>query len=508
MVKAYRNPILPGFYPDPSICRVGEDFYMVTSSFEYFPGIPIFHSRDLVHWEQLGHCLTKESQLPLDGVECSGGIWAPTIRWHNGTFYVTSTNVSLGGNFYVTASNPAGEWSEPVHVAMAGIDPSFTFDESKAYYMTNQASADGTAGISMAEINPETGELLSDIRFLWAGSGGRAQEAPHLYHIGKWYYLMIAEGGTQFTHMETIARSKSIWGPYEACPRNPILSGVSALGDVHCPGHGDLVEDLQGNWWMVHLGIRISRKYMSHLGRETFLSPVTWDCEGWPIVNGSKYVDTAAHGPLPADYPLPVENECDDFESEILSFFWNTLRGVCSNGWSLTDRKGWLTLYGNEYCPDDTASMAFVGRRQRYFDCTMETSMEFNPQRDNEEAGILLLLSNDFYYKFCKRIVEGVPCLLLEKRAEDFRQTAGCVQIPEGEITLRVYADREKYVFTFSTHDAKETNVAAASTRFLACEVAGRSFTGVYAGMYTTGNGTNSTAPAYFDYFKLSIDKK
>jgi alpha-N-arabinofuranosidase len=223
----YRNPVIPGFYPDPSVCRVGGDYYLVTSSCEYFPGIPIFHSRDLVHWRQIGHCLTRLSQLPLEGAECSGGIWAPTIRWHEGTFYVASTNMRAGGNFYVTATDPAGEWSDLIPVRMDGIDPSLTFDEGRAYFCTNQSAADGTPGISQAEIDIATGELLSPVRFLWAGTGGRAPEAPHLYRIGDWYYLMIAEGGTQFTHMVTVARSKSLWGPFEGCPRNPVLTNVN-----------------------------------------------------------------------------------------------------------------------------------------------------------------------------------------------------------------------------------------------------------------------------------------
>ena len=504
VMETYRNPVLPGFYPDPSICRAGGDYYLVTSSFEYFPGIPIFHSRDLVHWRQLDHCLTRPSQLPLSGAPASGGVWAPTIRRRGGLFYVTATNVHAGGNFFVTASDPAGPWSEPVRVAMDGIDPSFTFDEDgKVYYTTNQSSPDGTPGISMAEIDPATGKLLSPIRFIWTGSGGRAPEAPHLYHIGRWYYLMIAEGGTQFTHMETIARSASPWGPYETCPHNPILSAAGTrTGDVHCTGHGDLVQALDGHWWMVHLGIRIARKYMSHLGRETFLSPVDWDAEGWPVVNRGECVELHGRGPLPPPVPMPAEAARDDFDAPVLASYWNTLRGPAAGLYSLTKRPGWLTLHGAAVDLDALDTPAFVGRRQRYFNCVIETLMTFGP-RGNDEAGVALLLDNMFYYKYCVKNVDGTPCLVLEKHAEDFRQIAACMPAPPEPLILRIEADREKYTFLWAVQGETLRPLATASTRFLACEVAGRSFTGTYAGLYATGRGKPAKAAAWFDYFVL-----
>lgn len=247
----YQNPIIRGFNPDPSICRVGQDYYLVTSSFEYFPGIPVYHSTDLVNWTHIGNCIDRPEQLSFDSVLTEQGIWAPTIRYHQGTFYVTATFVGLG-NFIISSADPAGGWSDPVVVDMGGIDPSLLFDDGKVYYCTNARGADEREAISLAQIDVTTGALLSEIRQIWHGAAeDRPQflEAPHIYHIGDWYYLLAAEGGTRAAHMVTAARSRSIWGPYDACPRNPLLTNRYALDrDVAGSGHGDLVEDASGSW--------------------------------------------------------------------------------------------------------------------------------------------------------------------------------------------------------------------------------------------------------------------
>ena len=500
----YNNPIIPGFYPDPSICRVGVDYYLVTSSFEYFPGVPLFHSRDLIHWRQIGHCLTRKSQLPLQGVAPSGGIWAPTIRYHEGIFYMTTTNMNGCGNFYVYTGNPSGEWSEPVWLSMGGIDPSLTFVGNKVYYTTNQSAPDGTPGISQVELDINTGKMMGDIKFIWGGSGGKAPQAPHLYKIGTYYYLMIAEGGTFFTHMETIARSKSPWGPFESCPGNPILTNMqSNMLDVHCTGHGDLVEDQNGNWWMVHLGIRIAQKYMSHIGRETFLSPVEWDKDGWPIVNHGKSVGLISDGPCLPQIEVNPEVEMDHFEENRLALCWNYLRNPYPEDYSLSYRKSWMTLWGNSYRICDPDSPALIARRQKYFNCVMSTLFEFSPKRENEEAGLVIFITNEFYYKMTKRILDGRMCLVLEKRAEDFFQIAACLEIEDKPLYIKVIADKLKYTFYYGYCAYEMVKFATASARFLACEVVGRCFTGTYVGIYASGNGCKSIAPACFDYFGL-----
>lgn len=274
----YQNPIIKGFYPDPSICRVGDTFYLVNSTFQYLPGVPIFTSQDLVNWEQIGHCLTRPSQIQMEGVECSLGIFAPTIRFYQGKFYLITTNITKG-NFIISATNPAEDWSDPIFVNIPGIDPSFFFEDERVYLQYAHEAA-----IWQVEIDLETGALLSEPKIMTLGSGGRDVEGPHLYRIQDHYYLLTAEGGTREGHMITLRRGTSIWGPFEECPHNPILTNRNQPSQLlQNVGHGDLVEDGQGHWWLVALGVR-SVNLKHHLGRETILMPVTWDEAGWPVV--------------------------------------------------------------------------------------------------------------------------------------------------------------------------------------------------------------------------------
>jgi xylan 1,4-beta-xylosidase len=354
------------------------------------------------------------------------------------------------------------------------------------------------------EIDIKTGKMVGDIRFLWEGSGGKMAEGPHLYKIGEYYYLLAAEGGTQFTHMATIGRSKCPWGPFESCPRNPILTNMQApVLDVHCTGHGDLVEDHKGNWWMVHLGIRIARKYMSHIGRETFLSPVEWDEEGWPIVNYGKCITLMSEGPCLPTFEVKKEVGMDHFEKDKLEFCWNYLRNPYPEDYSLTYKDSCMSLWGNRNAISDLESPALIARRQRYFHCEISTAFEFSPVKENEEAGIVIFISNEFYYKVVKRIINGKMCIVLEKRAEDFFQIAACVEVEDKQLYIKIIADKLKYTFYFGYSPNEMIKLATASTRFLSCEVAARSFTGTYVGIYASGSGSKSTAPACFDYFSL-----
>ena len=253
----FRNPIIPGYNPDPSITRVGDTFYLVNSSFEFFPGVPIRESKNLVNWAFTGYVLDRESQLPLDGSRPSGGIFAPTIRYHDGMFYMITTNVNLmptgHPNFIVHAEDPAGPWSEPAWISQVGIDPSIFFDDDGSCWYTGTGDdGNGRQGIVCFKLDPMTGEILSDKKIISHGSGGKCPEGPHLYKKDGWYYLMLAEGGTEFGHMETIGRSRTIDGPYEFCPNGPILTARDDNGNgspIQCTGHADIVDDANGNWW-------------------------------------------------------------------------------------------------------------------------------------------------------------------------------------------------------------------------------------------------------------------
>ncbi|MGN0169064.1 MAG: glycoside hydrolase family 43 protein [Acetatifactor sp.] len=480
----YNNPVLKGFYPDPSICRVGEDYYLVVSSFEYFPGIPIFHSKDLVNWKQIGNCIQRLEEFPLDGVEDSGGIWAPTIRYHAGCFYVTAT-LEQYGNFIIHTEDPAGEWSAPIWLSIQGIDPSLYFEDNYAYYCTNQSLHPGREEITLEEIDLQTGEMIGTQTVIWCGMGGGFLEAPHIYKIGDWYYLLTAEGGTSFNHMVTVARSRTLRGGYEGCPRNPILTNAHDTSkQVQCTGHGDLLQDHTGNWWMVHLGIRLSRRTMSHLGRETFLSPVRWE-EGWPVVGDSGMARLTEEGPIWAEQNNSI-GFCADFTKREWEPEWIFLRNPIRENYVRDGKE--LKLYPTSVTLAEGKSPTFAAVRQPDFECEVQTKFSFDARENGEEAGLAILLSHEFFYRFCKRRIGDKLVLVLDKTAEDFRETIEFCDLPEDAdyLCLTVRADREKYHFYYCIGNGNRQYGVSASTRFLACEVAGRTFTGTVIGIYAT----------------------
>lgn len=502
----YQNPVIPGFYPDPSICRVGKDYYLVTSTFQYFPGVPVFHSTDLINWEQIGHCLTRYSQLPLDNAWTSGGIYAPTIRYNDGIFYMVTTNVSNGGNFYVYTHNPAGKWSDPIWIDQNGIDPSLLFDEDgKVYFLSTTADDVKTPGICLSEIDIKTGRRLTEVKFIWSGSGGRHPEAPHLYKIKDYYYLMIAEGGTEYGHMVTIARSKSPFGTFESYPRNPILTHRnSGFSPISGTGHADMVEDINENWWMVFLAFRTTDGEYHHLGRETFLAPVEWSEEGWPVVNGNGTVQlTMESNRINTEQILAKDFE-DNFQDPTLNYQWNFIRNPYENMYSLTEKKGYLRLYGSEISLNDVDSPTFVGKRQQHFNCRVTTLLDFNPEKKDEEAGLTVFMDEKHHNEIAV-MGDGLGRKII------LRRTIGKLSaivaenvIGKGNVILEVSADKNEYHFKYAIGDDVPKLIADGETKYLSSEVAG-GFTGVYIGIYATGNGMRNSTSADFDYFRYNI---
>ena len=300
--RTYTNPILAGFYPDPSICRAGDDYYIVNSSFAYFPGLPIFHSKDLVSWKQVGNAMDRPEQLPLIGAGVSRGLFAPAISYYKGKFYIVCTLIDRGGNFVITADNPAGPWSNPTYIReVNGIDPSLFFDETndKAYIIYNSEPPgrkslwNGHRTIRMYEFDYNNKKVLGEEKLLINGGVDTAKhpvwiEAPHIYHINDWYYLMCAEGGTGYNHSEVIFRSKSPEGPFQPWDKNPILTqrhlSRSRKNPVTTAGHADLVQTKNGDWYAVYLACRPYEGDLYNIGRETYLNPVTWTDDGWPVI--------------------------------------------------------------------------------------------------------------------------------------------------------------------------------------------------------------------------------
>lgn len=279
----YKNPILKGFYPDPSICLVGDQFYLVNSTFEYFPSIPVFTSNDLLNWEQLPSVIDDEQAANLFESKSSEGFFAATIREHEGTFYVITTNITTFKTLLMHTKNPRKGWSKPIEISINGIDPSLFFEGGRVYVQYTGYIAEQTKAIQQVEIDLQTGGILTGPSTLTFGSGGRDVEGPHLYKKAGFYYLITAEGGTREGHMICLFKSNNLWGPYESCPRNPILSNRDYPREpLQAIGHGELFQDVNHQWWLVCLGTR-PIKHQTTMGRETLLYPVRWQNE-WPVV--------------------------------------------------------------------------------------------------------------------------------------------------------------------------------------------------------------------------------
>ncbi|MFE7752253.1 family 43 glycosylhydrolase [Streptomyces sp. NPDC057428] len=416
----FDNPVIPGFSPDPSICRVGEDYYVATSSFEYVPGVPLWHSRDLVHWRLVGHALDRP--LP-DDTPSSCGVYAPTLRHHGGLFWMITTVVAGAGTVLATAEDPAGPWSEPVPVAIPGIDPDLAWDDEGHCWCVFSHD-----GIRRVRIDPETGELLGEPSEMWSGSGLQYPEGPHLYRIGDWWYLLLSEGGTERGHAVSIARARTLLGPFEPHPSNPVLSHRSTNRPVRNTGHGDLVEAHDGSWWMVLLGTRPrgDTPGFHGLGRETFLVPVRWEDE-WPLPGP---LELRAEAPALPPHPWPPEPYRDDFDSPQLAPCWVSPRRLDPAAVRLCDRRGHLVLHARADALDMPGGL-FVGRRQRDPDCVARARTDAG---EGGVGGIAVRLDEAHHYQVETdgRTVRAVA------RIGPLRQAVAERPVPSGPLTLRV----------------------------------------------------------------------
>lgn len=527
LARQFQNPILSGFHPDPSICRVGDDYYLVTSSFEYFPGLPIFHSRDLVHWRQIGHVLDRPSQLPLQDARPSGGIYAPTIRHHDGVFCVVTTNVSAGGNFVVTATDPAGPWSDPIGIDGAqGIDPSLFFgDDGRCYYVGNgdpeTSLYDGHHVIWLQEIDRQTWQLVGEKRVIVnGGSDIKKQpiwiEGPHLYKIEGRYYLLAAEGGTEENHSEVVFRSDDLWGPYESFPGNPILTNrdldPSRFFPITCTGHADLVETQAGEWWMVLLACRPYAPFGENdfnTGRETFLVPIEWR-DGWPMVaDGSRHVGYTYPAPnLPEHrwedgYGLANLAFRDEFEEPQLARIWNTIREPGNSWYSLSARAGFIRI---DLRPEELAGAgnpSFLGVRQRHAAFAAEIAMDFEPVHQYESAGLAVQQNNTAYYSLEKTIDGGQPVvrLIMREGASIAPVVVAQAPAPTGRLRLKAEADGKDYGFFFAGDGGDWEEIGGVvDGRILSTRHTG-GFVGAYLGPYATSRGKPTASHADFDYF-------
>ncbi|MFD2720373.1 glycoside hydrolase family 43 protein [Hymenobacter monticola] len=520
------NPILSGFYPDPSIVKVGADYYLVNSTFSYYPGIPVMHSRDLKNWKQVGNVISRPSQMNFLGDRMTRGLFAPAIEYHNGTYYVTCTLIDHKGNFVVTAKNPAGPWSDPTFLPQVrGIDPSLYFEGDKAYVIynsdppDNKPLYDGHRSIKIIEMNPQTLQTVGEAKIVVNGGVDLSKkpvwiEGPHLMKRNGWYYLYAAEGGTSVNHTEVVFRSKEPLGPFVPYEKNPILSQRELPKDRKDPitsaGHAQFVEGPDGKTYAIFLAVRPYEGNFYNTGRETFIVPVEWKDE-WPVMNPgpngvqysykANFPEVKQPGARPQSgnfgYTLTFEKQLDP----ALLF----LRTVDSTSFSLSKAKG-LTLKLKPETVAETGNPAFIGKRQQHLYCTAETELTFAPKAANEKAGLAIFQDEKHFYYLCKSGDGGKPMLQLFKSTADAKQPELLAQAPlksaTGSVQLRIQAQADKYSFQFSENGKAWTTLKdQVDGKFLSTQVAG-GFIGCTFGMYATSSGQPTTNTASFKWLK------
>ena len=536
--ELFKNPIISGGYPDPSICKVGETFYLVNSSFEYFPGLPIHKSNDLINWELIGYGLNRESQVSsvvnLIDVQSNGGIHAPTIRYNNGVFYIISTNVYYDVkknkadmvNFVVTASNPAGPWSDPIHIEGApGIDPDLFFDDDgRVWYVGNHMpenpSFDGEGEIWLQELDLNEYSLIGERHLLWRGAcGGVWAEGPHMYKKDGKYYLIIAEGGTSFNHAVMVAMSENIEGPYISNPRNPILTSRHLSYDnwVNSTGHGDIVELDDGRYYMVILGIRNEINRGSNMGRETFIAPLSWEREPfewkenkdlWPVVSPiSGKIEKVNKVIFENSVQENSNNFRDDFNEKNLNLKWNFRRIPLEDIYSLSKRAGYLRMYCNQNIIKERSRAALMGFKQKETDFEYFINMNFNPEKDKAEAGVSIFQKDDNYINFT--VFKNEEKIFIKMYAF---QNDKIISISEqeiadykGKIKLKISSEEDEYKFFYSTRGFRYRLFSKIKNDIVKSE----GYTGAHIGLYATSNGDKSNDYADFDYIDYtSKDQK
>ena len=500
MRTSVHNPIIPGYHPDPSICRVEDTYYLVTSSFEFFPGVPIFTSKNLIDWKLIGHCLTRNSQLPLANCQVSEGIYAPTLRYHNGYFFMVTTNVSNGGNFIVHSNDPAGEWSDPAWVAQGGIDPSLLFFQDKVYFVSN-GDCNGNSGIYLCEVDPFSGKMLTDSVLISNGCGGKYPEAPHLYYIDGYFYLMLAEGGTEYGHMVTLQKSLSPYGPYTPCPHNPILSNrEQPIGAdyISCTGHADIVQDQNGRWWLTALGVRTictdSNRLMLHnLGRETFLAPLYWN-DGWCKAGNNGILEMNFEAELPNTKNSEEFSSGDTVKTSLLieNFQrnpWNLeftqIRNPDPSSYKLIPQEGVLILNGDHSLCTPLVSPAFLGVRQTSFCQKASVKMNASPSDQRGLAGLTVYYNNEHHYDLGIGIRNGQKHLIFRRQIYDLIKEDILMPVPDSEVQLEVIADKEYYSFYYTTPSGRSILLGKGATAAMCTEITRRmTFTGTFFGMF------------------------
>lgn len=523
-----QNPILTGFYPDPSIVKVGPDYYTVHSTFSYFPGLPIMHSRDLKNWEQIGNAIDRPSQMDFMGEQMSRGLFAPAITFYKGLYYLTCTDIDNDGNFIITAKNPAGPWSDPVKMPeVRGIDPSIYFDEStdKAYVIFNSDAPDnkplysGHRTVRMYEFDYKNLKAIGEQKILINGGVDISTkpvwiEGPHIMKRDGWYILYCAEGGTSVNHSQVALRSKNVWGPYIPYENNPILTqrGLPAdrLHPVTSAGHAQIVEGPDGKDYSIFLAVRPYEGDYYNTGRETFLAPVEWR-DGWPIINPDhkevQYSQTFGYKEVKLKGAAPQNGNFAYITkfNKGLDYSLMHLRTIDRSSFS-TSKKYGLTLNLKPETISERGNPSFVAKRQQHMYSTAETELNFTPKAENEKAGLVIYQDETHFYFLAKSIKDGQMQVELYKSVhrKPELELINTTPVRNGKLYLRISSRADKCDFEISENGKDYKTIATGlDGKHLSTKVSGGFIGNVYA-MYATSNGQNSDNKASFKYLKYS----
>jgi alpha-N-arabinofuranosidase len=506
----YRNPILQGFYPDPSIVRVGADYYLVNSSFGWFPGLPVFHSLDLVSWRQIGNAISRPGQVDFKGKELSQGLFAPAISWHDGLFYIVNTCFACGGNYLITAKDAAGPWSDPVWFPELGwgIDPSLFFDDDGTTWFLNNdvptggETYEGHRAVFIQRLDLATKKLVGP-RTMILSAGVRPEtkpgyvEGPHITKKGGFYYLTVAEGGTGYQHAQTVLRAKRPDGPYEAFAGNPILTQTdldpARPFPITSAGHADLVDTPGGDWWAVFLATRPYVDDIYNTGRETFLLPVSWTKDGWPVIleRGKPIPHVAKRPKLPADPkpPMPTSGPFtveEAFDGPALGLHWMSMRAPADDWLKLGG--GALQLTPRAEGLGDLAAPSFIARRQQHMNMEAATELDFAPG-PGEAAGLAILQRDEYWYALLLADAGGGKRELRVLVRDGADQPTGGrllakAAAPDGPLRLRIVAEGARYHFDWAPPGGAWQRLLADADGTVLSSFRARGFVGAMVGPY------------------------
>ncbi len=512
-VRLYKNPVQRGFFPDPSVIRVNDDYYMVNSSFQYFPAIPISHSRDMVHWHIIGHAVSNTEWLDMSDIRDSHGIWAPDIGYVDGKYYIYATlrlnadglrdNNVMRRQMVVVSDRPEGPYSKPIWLEVDDIDPSLFVDDDGSRYMVIAKAA------TTVPLSEDGLSVAGPTRVAWGGTGERCPEGPHIFKRNGYYYAIVAEGGTGYGHGINVARSRELYGTYEESPYNPVMRQTDPDAPLQRAGHGKLVQDQNGKWWCYYLCGRPNSGNYTTVGRESALDPVEWTDDGWFTINGGNGPSIKQEAP---DLPECIfeRNLKDDFDKEQLNPEWMFVRNPDNGSWSLSERPGYLRIWTRDGQLCEIRAKNTLLRREQELCNTAETKLEYSPDRDGEQAGLCCYYSTATYARCSLCYESGRKIQLVINRNHGEEVMASIDAVPEGPIYMKVVVDHLRRAFFYRTDETDWKEIGILDNCIYLCDEGvpddPKRHTGTMVGLYANNGGCGSRKAADFDYFYYDDD--